>query len=388
MAFHAREPQVSRLKVLLLCRYGPMAASTRHRFLQYLPYLTEHGFDVHVETLLDDIYLQDLYAQRGLSRTRIARSYARRLWLLRRSWHYDLIWTYIEALPWVPGWLEAMLTPQGIPYVVDYDDAMFHRYDRHRSPIVRKLLGQKIDRVMRDAALVVAGNQYIAGRARDAGAKRVEILPTVVDLDRYPVAAPVSGTECFTIGWIGSPATAYNLQLTRPALAKFCDSRNAQVVAVGSGSIELGDVPLEVKPWAEATEVEEIRQFDVGIMPLIDSPFERGKSGFKLIQYMACARPVIGSPVGVNREIITDGENGFWATSADEWIHALERLWGDQDLCRRQGEAGRRQVEERYSLQVTAPKLARLLRSVTGPKLLSESQADASGSKNGEGTVT
>jgi len=145
----------------------------------------------------------------------------------------------------------------------------------------------------------------------------------------------------------------------------------------------LGDVPLEVKPWAEATEVEEIRQFDVGIMPLIDSPFERGKSGFKLIQYMACARPVIGSPVGVNREIITDGENGFWATSADEWIHALERLWGDQDLCRRQGEAGRRQVEERYSLQVTAPKLARLLRSVTGPKLLSESQADASGSKMG-----
>jgi glycosyltransferase involved in cell wall biosynthesis len=103
---------------------------------------------------------------------------------------------------------------------------------------------------------------------------------------------------------------------------------------------------------------------------------------------MACARPVIGSPVGVNREVITDGENGFWATTADEWIQALERLWGDQDLCRRQGEAGRRQVEERYSLHVTAPKLARLLRSVTEPKLLSESQSDARGSKNGEQTIT
>lgn len=355
---------MKRLNVLLLCRYGPMAASTRHRCLQYLPYLADHGFDVRVETLLDDRYLRSLYAQQRLSKLPIARSYARRMRLLRNADRYDLIWTHIEAFPWLPGWLESSLLPEGVPYVVDYDDAMFHRYDRHRSPIVRRVLGEKIDRVMREAALVVAGNRYIADRADRAGAKRVEILPTVVDLDRYP-PAPAAPGGGFTIGWIGSPASAYNLQLARPALEAFCRRRAARVVAVGSGELELGEVPLEVKPWSEATEVAEIRRFDVGIMPLIDSPFERGKNGFKLIQYMACARPVIGSPVGVNREIITDGENGFQATTEEEWVRALDALEGDEPLRRRQGEAGRRLVETRYSLAAAAPKLAELLRSAT-----------------------
>jgi glycosyltransferase involved in cell wall biosynthesis len=217
---------------------------------------------------------------------------------------------------------------------------------------------------MREAALVVAGNQYIATRARKAGAKSVKILPTVVDLDRYPLV-PATNTEPFTIGWIGSPTTAYNLQMVRPALEAFCDSRSARVVGVGSSSLDLGRVPLEVKPWVESTEVEEIRRFNVGIMPLINSPFERGKNGFKLIQYMACAKPVIGSPVGVNRDIIIDGENGFCATTSDEWIHALERLWSDGKLRNRLGKAGRLRVEERYSLRVAAPQLVSILRSVT-----------------------
>lgn len=353
-----------RLRVLLLCRYGPLAASTRHRCLQYLPYLADHGFDVHVETLLDDRYLRSLYAHQRLSRLPIARSYARRLWLMRNARRYDLIWTHIEAFPWFPGWMESSLLPRGVPYVVDHDDAMFHRYDRHRSPIVRRVLGEKIDRVMREAALVVAGNRYIADRAHRAGAERVEILPTVVDLDRYP-PAPAVDNGTFTVGWIGSPATAYNLQHVRPALEAFCRRRPARVVAVGSGALDLGEVPLEVKPWTEDTEVGEIRGFDVGIMPLVDSPFEQGKNGFKLIQYMACARPMVGSPVGVNRDIITDGVNGFHATTPDEWVRALEVLAGDEQLRRRQGEAGRRLVEDRYSLQVTAPKLTEFFRSVT-----------------------
>jgi glycosyltransferase involved in cell wall biosynthesis len=330
-----------------------------------LPYLAEQGFDIHVETLLDDGYLQSLYTQGGLPRKRIARSYARRLGVLRHSARFDLIWTHIEALPWIPGWIESVLTPSGVPYVVDYDDAMFHRYDRHRSSVVRTVLGRKIDRVMREAALVVAGNQYIAARAQDAGAKRVEILPTVVDLHRYPLVSDTGMTSSpFTVGWIGSPASAYNLQQVRPVLETFCERRNARLVTVGSGSIDLGSVPLEVKLWSESTEVAEIRQFDVGIMPLVDSPFERGKNGFKLIQYMACVKPVIGTPVGVNREIIIDGHNGFWATTPDDWVQALDSLMGDAELRRRQGEAGRHLVEERYSLQVTAPKLADLLRLV------------------------
>lgn len=351
---------MSQGKILLLCRYGPKAASTRHRLLQYIPYLQDHGFEVQVETLLDDAYLDRLYAGQRPSMSRIARSYVQRLLTLVRAGHYDLIWTYIEAFPWVPGFLESILVPGGVPYVVDYDDAMFHRYDRHRLPLVRSLLGTKLDRVMRESALVVAGNQYIAERAARAGARTIEVLPTVVDLSRFPVV-PRSGQREFTVGWIGSPATAYNLQVVRPALEQFARSHPMRFVAIGSGPIDLGRIPHDVRPWSEGTEVNEIQQFDVGIMPLVDSPFERGKNGFKLIQYMACARPVIASPVGVNQEIVRKGVNGFLAATSDDWSFALEALCDDPLKRARYGEAGRRLVEEHYSLAVAAPKLAEML---------------------------
>src|SRR5688572_21876500 len=119
---------MSRLSVLLLCRHGPLSASTRYRCLQYLPYLAAHGFDVRVETLLNDAYLQRLYAQRRVLGLGIPRAYARRLRSLFEARHYDVIWIHMEAFPWVPGWIESFLMPSGVPYVVDYDDAVYHRY--------------------------------------------------------------------------------------------------------------------------------------------------------------------------------------------------------------------------------------------------------------------
>ena len=117
-------------------------------------------------------------------------------------------------------------------------------------------------------------------------------------------------------------------------------------------------------PWDEATEVDMLQQLDAGIMPLPDSPWERGKCGFKLIQYMACGLPVVASPVGVNREIVEQGVNGFFASTPEEWEQALRTLLLDTILRERMGQAGRKKVEERYSLQMTGPRLAALLKSV------------------------
>jgi len=130
---------------------------------------------------------------------------------------------------------------------------------------------------MQNARLVIAGNDYLANRATQAGAKWVEILPTVVDLDRYPLSkAPQN--EVFTIGWIGSPLKFVDyIQELYPVLKEICRDGAAKVVAIGAKEINLEDIPLEIKPWSEATEVKEMQQFDVGIMPLTDTPFERGK---------------------------------------------------------------------------------------------------------------
>jgi glycosyltransferase involved in cell wall biosynthesis len=137
-------------------------------------------------------------------------------------------------------------------------------------------------------------------------------------------------------------------------------------VLIGAGRAAPADLPAEVRPWAEADEVRDIGEFDVGIMPLPDAPWERGKCGYKLIQYMACAKPVVASPVGVNHQLVASGVNGYLATTAGEWQQALAHLRADRALGQRLGEAGRAQIVDRYCLQVTAPRLAALLRRAAG----------------------
>lgn len=351
------------MKVLLLSRYGHLGASSRYRSYQYLPYLRRQGFEITVSPLLNDKYVADLYAGRKKSFVDIAKAYSKRLVQIISARNYNLLWIEKEALPWLPAWIEHWLGLYRVPYVVDYDDAIFHRYDLHKLGLVKLILGRKIDRVMRRAALVVAGNEYLARRARNAGARKVEVIPTVIDLDKYPLA-PSPENEVFTIGWIGSPGTAKYLSIITNALQEVCAGGSARVILIGSGRVDLPGVPVEYVPWSEKTEVAEMQRFDVGIMPLPDEPWERGKCGFKLIQYMACGRPVVGSPVGVNQKIIKHGSNGFQAGSNDEWVKALLALRNNQELRQKMGETGRKMVEEKYCLQVTAPRLAKLLHSV------------------------
>jgi len=137
--------------------------------------------------------------------------------------------------------------------------------------------------------------------------------------------------------------------------------------AIGGGSVRLPGVEVESLPWSEVEEVSLLQGCDIGVMPLPDTPWERGKCGFKLIQYMACRKPVVASPVGVNREIVVDGANGFLASTSKEWVDALLRLKADPELRRSMGAKGRRIVEERYCLQMTAPRLHRLLLEAAGP---------------------
>ncbi len=348
------------MNVLVLSRFGRLGASSRLRILQYVPYLESRGFKVTVSPLQRDDFVQSSYYGR-MSLLTILRSYVERLTVLLGSCHYDLLWIEKELLPWIPAWVEKAVIPSGIPYLVDYDDAVFHNYDLHRSPLVRIVYRRKIDDVMRRAAMVIAGNDYLGQRAQRAGARRVEYLPTVIDINRYRVRAGAAN-GAFTIGWIGSPYTERYLFYIQTALRKVCSNLNARLILVGAREISLPGVSLEVRCWSEGTEVSAILDFDVGLMPIRDEPFERGKCGYKLIQYMACGKPVVASPIGVNTQIVDHGVNGFLARSESEWINALSILWNDAGLREKMGRAGRKTVETRYCLQVTAPRFETLLR--------------------------
>jgi glycosyltransferase involved in cell wall biosynthesis len=352
------------VKVLLFGRYSRKGASTRLRFLQYLPYLRASGIEVtEVAPLLDDAYLAALYSGKGRSLRKMTGAYLGRLAQLVVARSYDLLWIEKELFPRWPAAFERLIVAFGKRYVVDYDDAVFHQYDRHPSKYVRLAMGGKIDAVMKRAALVVAGNEYLAARARAAGAPRVEVVPTVVDLDRYPTPVASTSGPTFKVGWVGTPMTASYLELVRGPLASL-KALGADIVAVGAPPHPLPQIEVDVRPWTEHSEVSEIQRFDVGIMPLPDEPWERGKCGYKLIQYMACSKPVIASPVGANLSIVQHGVNGFLARTDSEWRSALEALSGDPQLRARMGAAGRRSVEQRYCLAVGAPRMRELLKSV------------------------
>jgi glycosyltransferase involved in cell wall biosynthesis len=350
-----------RPRVLFLTKYSRAGASSRYRTYQYLPYLEDAGFHCEVAPLFDQRYLAKKYEQRRTPLLDAARAFFRRILDLARVRRFDLVVIEYELLPYWPAVFERWLRWAGIPYVVDYDDALFHQYDRHRSWLVRTFLGGKIATVMRGARLVVAGNEYLARYARESGASWVEVLPTVIDVRNYQTQPSTERSAALTIGWIGSPATAKYLESIIPALGRLSREGNVRVRLIGSGSVLLPGVDVDVVPWSEASEAADISSFDVGVMPLPDEPWERGKCGFKLIQYMACSVPVVASPVGANRQIVEDGVNGFLASTEDEWVCALTRIAQDPAGSLRMGGEGRRLVEEKYSVQVTAPLLAGLL---------------------------
>ncbi len=350
------------LRILFLTKYSSAGASSRYRVYQYLPYLEQAGYACQVSPLFDDDYLHNRYVLGRGKPADFMAAFWRRLRALLSCRRFDLLVIEYELLPFFPPFIERLLQRLGIPYIVDYDDALFHQYDSHRRIVVRRMLGGKIAAVMRGARAVIAGNRYLADYAREAGARRVEMIPTVVDLDRYPVEATDSPT--FTIGWIGSPATAGYLDDIAPALRDVCIDGDVRVRLVGAGDVDLPGVPVEVLPWNEESEVACLQSFHVGIMPLPDTPWARGKCGLKLIQYMACGIPVVASPVGVNEELLCGGQTGISARDTADWIEALRALQRNPSRRKDLGQAGRRLVEQSYSLQARWPEYLSLIRSL------------------------
>ncbi len=352
------------MKVLILTKYSRMGASSRLRTLQYIPYLESQGINCTVQSLFDDKYLKGLYTHSRRSPWAVALLYLKRLIAVLGCFRYDLIWIEYEIFPYLPAFAERLLRLLGKPYVVDYDDAIFHNYDHSPNLLIRRALGRKIDVVMRNSAFVVVGNAYLAERAKAAGAPRVELVPTVVDRKRYSLKHAGAQLKP-VIGWIGSPSTECLLADIRYVLARVCVTHSARLLLVGASpklSDDFPGVDLEILPWSEACEAELISRMDVGIMPLFDGPFQKGKCGYKLIQYMACGVPVIASPVGMNCELVTVGVNGLLANTPMQWEAALKLLLESADLRQQMGEAGRTKVEQQYCLEVTGPKVAKYLK--------------------------
>jgi glycosyltransferase involved in cell wall biosynthesis len=247
--------------------------------------------------------------------------------------------------------------------IYDFDDALYLRPDSALNPGFRwaKQEARRCIAYLRRARLVLAGNRILADYAR-RHAGRVEVIPSCVDptLQHLHVHEP---GEVVTVGWIGSRTTTSYLDAVMPV---FADMHHRKVpfklVLVGADR-SLSAPWVEHRPWSLATQERELASFDLGIMPLSDSPWARGKCGYKLLQYFAAGVPAVASPVGVSADLV-GSERGLLASSSGEWLTALEALISDLDERRERGALARQFVESHYSYQRWAPELATLLRSL------------------------
>ena len=346
-------------KVLGLALYGPLAASTRYRLSQYIPGLAAYGIDLQVRYLLNNDYLSRTFRGESKPWPSMIGSGCRRLVDLAGQFRYDAIMLHCELFPLMPAWLEGFLLQR--PYLYDFDDAFYLKYRSGRLARFERILGEKFDAVIGSAAAVTAGSHALQDHALKHN-PRTTLLPTVVDTSRYvPVLRERAGE--LVVGWIGSPSTARYLSLAAKSLSDLGKEGPVRLVVIGGKAPPIKHVTIVELDWKEETEVDLIRNFDVGIMPLPDDEWARGKCAFKLIQYMACSIPVVASPVGANVEVVRP-ECGLLATTDSDWLDALRFLRDRPKEARAMGRAGRERVEREYSLGGNLPLLAEALDAV------------------------
>jgi glycosyltransferase involved in cell wall biosynthesis len=334
----------------------------RFRIEQWAPHLRADGIEVELAPFLDAA-TEKVMRRPGQTLAKawgVSRALGRRLGLLRTARRYDAVYVFREAALAGPPVVETLLARRGARLVLDYDDAIWVSYVSPANPYLAKLkFPGKTATLCRIARHVMAGNAYLADYARRFN-DRVSVVPTTIDTERYqPVERPPNDVP--VIGWTGSYSTAKYLELLSAPLRRLRERIAFRLVVVGA-EFRLDGVDVECRPWDSRREVEDLRDFDVGVMPLLDTEWERGKCGLKALQYMALAIPCVVSPVGVNSDIVRNDVEGFTAATGEDWQNTLERLLRDPSLRRRLGQAARESVVARYSAKVHAPRVAAILR--------------------------
>lgn len=350
------------MKVIVFTRYNRKGASSRLRFIQFFPYLQNTGIEIKHYHLLSNKYLDADYSDNFfLKYYEVFKSYMKRFFQLFSIFTNDVFWIEKELYPNLPGFFEMVLYLMGKKVVYDYDDAIFHNYDMSTN-LFNRLLKYKIYNIFKRSTVVVCGSRYIECIAQKYNSSEVLFIPTVVDKDRYSISINNSNSPLI-IGWIGTKYTIKYITSIAPALITASKLINFKLYIVGA-HLEIEGVDIECFDWTEDSEASLITRFDIGVMPLEDNLWEKGKCGYKLIQYMACGIPVITSPVGVNPEIIGTDKCGILASSIDDWVFSIVKLANNPKLRVSLGLCGRKFVENEYSLQIQADKLVGLFKSL------------------------
>lgn len=354
------------LRVLVLAPYPlARAPSQRFRWEQYIAPLRSREIELVPSTFLDERSIEVVHA-RGAWSAKAQGTLAGSLRRLRDSItarRYDLVLVHRESSPLGPAWVERILRRSGVPYAFDFDDAIYLRASSEANRRVSWLKNpRKTAAVVRHASSVIAGNPHLGDWARTHN-QNVVVIPTTIDTAAYQPRTPRPGPIC--VGWSGSASTIQHLELLAPVLAELQRERGIRLRVIGDPGYKIPGADVEALPWRAVTEIADLGAIDIGVMPLPDDEWARGKCGLKALQYMALGIPTVLSPVGVNREISRDNAAAS-ASSPAEWAAVLRDLIDDDALRAGIGRAGRARVEQEYSVEAGLPMWEHALRAAAG----------------------
>jgi glycosyltransferase involved in cell wall biosynthesis len=343
-----------------------IAPGQRYRIEQWSPYLREMGIDVTFQSFATPSLARTLYTTGhwAAKAAGMARGMLRRLSEALQATTYDAVLLQREASLIGPAWAERLLHARQPAIVYDFDDAIYLPYV---SPTNRYLsylkFPWKTRALCRMAGAVMAGNDHLAAYASRYNG-RVFVVPSTVSMREYQPRPTPSPDRIPVVGWTGSHSSVPYLSVVRAALQELRRRRPFRLLLIGVEHYEIPGVEVECRPWSAGTEVQDLWDMDLGIMPLPDEPWARGKCGMKAIQYMGIGIPAVVSPVGANRDIVRDGVTGFHAATDAEWVGKLDLLLTDAVLRERLGAAARQSVRTLYSAEAQAPRVAEILRQV------------------------
>jgi glycosyltransferase involved in cell wall biosynthesis len=327
------------MRVLFLIQ-GYDRPSSRYRVLQYLPYLDGR-----------EVAYQVITYPRGLG------SYIR---LYRTAGTYDVIFLQRKRLL---SPLLSFLRWRAKRIVYDFDDAVMYRSSNASSPY-SATRERRFARTITAVDHVIAGNTFLQEQARRY-TDQVTIIPTTIDMTRYTPKDYHKKSTKVTIGWIGSSSTLPYLDRVKGVFEALGKRYNGiELKIIGDSFFDCKNISVVKKKWNEEDEIEDLKSLDIGVMPLSDDPWSRGKCGLKILQYYGVGVPVVCTPVGINRDVVQDGVNGFWAMTHEEWIEKLSILIEDPPLRQKMGLSGRELVGASYSLQGCAPRFYGVLDGV------------------------
>ena len=325
------------MKVLFLIQ-GFTVAASRYRVLQYIPYLESHGVEVTVSPY--------------------PRTLRENFQLFRTLPDYSAVFLQRKRFT---GPRLILLRKRAKRIIYDFDDSVMFRNSMAGRPESRTRR-KRFARMVRASDFVVAGNQFLKENVLPLN-PNVEVIPTPIDLNRYPQKDwPVTEGKV-TLGWIGDHGSIYYLKQMKPIFEEIGKRHpHAELKIVCDNFFDCENLHVEKSPWSSETEIRDLQSFDVGVMPLEEDPWSWGKCGLKIIQYQGVGVPVVCTPVGINRDLVEDGVNGFWARTPEEWTEKLSALIKDPLLREKMGTEGRKRVQEGYVLQVCAPRLLSVLK--------------------------